>query len=302
MADYYPDAIRDILGDSGTFTGGPAKGVLHTTEGKSYAGARSAYVANRSNPHFTVTFEKGYFQCYQHCSIGRASRALKNLSGGAQTNRDMAIQIEIVGSCNPPNAHWGNLYVPTFPQAYLDGIGKLMRWIEANAGVGRFTDATFKAYPGSYGNNGVRFSANKWDNYNGWCGHQHVPENTHGDPGNIDINYLLNVGVVVKSESAPVVERGPETDELFKEKVMALPELHPGDTGHYVKNLQALMIAHAPDLVAWFAGGFDKVAESVDGVYGMKTAAVVMEWQKRTQALRTDAVVDAAVWAWLVGV
>lgn len=212
MAEYYPEAIRDILGDSGTFTGGPAKGVLHTTEGKNYAGARSAYVANKSNPHFTVSFEKGYFQCWQHCSIARASRALKNLSGGVQTNRDMAIQIEIVGSCNPPNSNWGNLYVPTFPNAYKDGIGRLMRWIEANAGVKRFADATFKAYPGSYGNNGVRFSGTKWENYSGWCGHQHVPENTHGDPGNIDIAYLLNVGV-----SGPVAnEPGPTVGTTVK--------------------------------------------------------------------------------------
>lgn len=301
MAEYYPEAIRDILGDSGTFTGGPAKGVLHTTEGKNYASARSAFVTNKSNPHFTVSFEKGYFQCWQHCSIARASRALKNVSGGVQTNRDMAIQIEIVGSCNPPNSGWGDLYVPNFPAAYKDGLGKLMRWIEANAGVKRIADAEFKSYPGSYGNNGVRFSGAKWDGYNGWCGHQHVPENDHGDPGNIDISYLLNVGIVSTQNSGPVAYV-PATGDDFKEKIMAKPILQRGSSGYDVKILQGLLCTHASDLVAWFSGGWDKTYTFIDGDFGDKTASVVVEWQKRTQALRTDGVVDGSVWAWLVGV
>jgi hypothetical protein len=33
-----------------------------------------------------------------------------------------------------------------------------------------------------------------WTRFNGWCGHQHVPNNDHGDPGNIDIGYLLQRG------------------------------------------------------------------------------------------------------------
>jgi hypothetical protein len=39
------------------------------------------------------------------------------------------------------------------------------------------------AYPESYGAGGQRFSFARWRSFYGWCGHQHVPENAHGDPG-----------------------------------------------------------------------------------------------------------------------
>ncbi|HEY6222818.1 MAG TPA: hypothetical protein VIW26_03470, partial [Gemmatimonadales bacterium] len=42
-------------------------------------------------------------------------------------------------------------------------------------------------------NNGVRFTAAAWLAFDGWCGHQHVPNNDHGDPGAIDIARLLAI-------------------------------------------------------------------------------------------------------------
>jgi hypothetical protein len=51
---------------------------------------------------------------------------------------------------------------------------------------------TFKAYPGSYGtSNGVRMTGSQWTNFTGHCGHQHVPENLHGDPGAFPIAAIL---------------------------------------------------------------------------------------------------------------
>jgi hypothetical protein len=47
-----------------------------------------------------------------------------------------------------------------------------------------FRALAFEAYPASYGtSNGVRLSDSQFDTYSGWLGHQHVPQNDHGDPG-----------------------------------------------------------------------------------------------------------------------
>lgn len=193
MADWWSEAIIDRGNDSGTYTDlGEPKGLLHTTEGKTYAGARQAYVLNNSWPHATVTFQAGIFRCYQHVPLSKPARALRNESGGVQTNRDNVIQLEIVGTADRHNAStWGDQYVENFPQEYLDGIARWMRFVETNHRVPRRCTVKFIRYPESYGANGVRLTGPQWDAYTGWLGHQHAPENTHGDPGLIDMVYLL---------------------------------------------------------------------------------------------------------------
>jgi hypothetical protein len=48
------------------------------------------------------------------------------------------------------------------------------------------------AYPKSYGNEGgQRMSGAEWNDFKGVCGHTHVPENDHGDPGAIDFAQLI---------------------------------------------------------------------------------------------------------------
>jgi hypothetical protein len=194
MSDlWYPDALVAVFADAGEFTGGPFKGLLHTTEGTSYAGAAKVYADNGVAPHFTPSFEGNVFRVRQHIPINRAAKALRNLSGGVQTNRDSVIQIEVVAFSDITKAEqYHGIRVDRLPAPYVAGLRKLMRWIEANAGVKRRCTVAFKPYPSSYGaNNGVRMSAAVWDAYDGWCGHEHAPENLHGDPGNIDIAALL---------------------------------------------------------------------------------------------------------------
>lgn len=174
-----PFATRDDgdSHDAGPFVGGPARGVLHTTEGTTFAGARSAFVTNNSWPHFTVTIEGDRFHVYQHLSTSVSARSLEHRPGTVETNHQSAIQIEIVGYAAQS---------PGFSQAYLDGIARLMRWIETDSGVTRTSGVAFVA-PGSE----TRLTDAQWLAYAGWCGHQHVPNNSHEDPGAIDIAHLL---------------------------------------------------------------------------------------------------------------
>src|SRR5262245_58825407 len=90
--------FEEISGPDGSFVGGPFKVVHHTTEASTYAGAKAAYKANRSDPHFTVAGE----DIFQHIDTGLSARSLRNQDGGVQTNRDSAVQIEVVGFAGRP--------------------------------------------------------------------------------------------------------------------------------------------------------------------------------------------------------
>jgi N-acetylmuramoyl-L-alanine amidase-like protein len=192
MIQWYPAATVVNGNDAGDYTGGPFKGVLHTTEGGTAAGAISAYRKNNSWPHFTVDKDG---KVYQHVPIDKAARSLVNLSGGVQTNRDSAIQIEVVGRANNP----------VWPLIQVENLRILMRWIESQTLIQQsgpvFHDQQHV----------VRFTQQQWDNFNGWCGHQHVPENTHWDPGAIDLSELLPEvtpvpdPIVIPNVNAPVV-------------------------------------------------------------------------------------------------
>src|SRR6185295_15130536 len=161
------------------------------TEGNSYAGARTVYLKGVA-PHFTVSFETGVFKVWQHTPINKSARALQHPAGTIETNRARCIQIEIV-------AHAAS--AGTLQREYLTGIGKLMRWCEANTGIAR-SALDFKSYREGIilarDTSPIRLSPQAWTNFSGWCGHQHVPFNTHWDPGDIDINYLMSVEVGVK--------------------------------------------------------------------------------------------------------
>jgi hypothetical protein len=159
----------EITGPVGPFSGGPFKIVHHTTEGQTYAGARAAYRAHKSDPHFTVAGD----DIFQHIDTAQAARALKNPPGGVETNRDSAVQIEVVGFAGRPK-----------DVATLRAVAKLCRWIEAEHGVpqtwpnGRPRASTNGLDPGGHNRNPAA-----WDARGGHYGHSQVPENDHWDPG-----------------------------------------------------------------------------------------------------------------------
>jgi len=183
--DWYPGAVVDRAPiDGGSMLADyPPRGVLHTTQGSSYAGARAVYIDANVWPHATCSFEGGRFRIWQHLPLHRAGRALRNPAGGVETNRAGAVQLEIVGFAERAGELAGE---------YLRGIAAWMRWVEAHAGVPRRSGLPWKPYPPSYGlDNGVRLAGGAWRLYSGWCGHQHVPEQDHGDPGLLEIGRLL---------------------------------------------------------------------------------------------------------------
>lgn len=172
-------------------------GVIHTTEGMTVP----TYGGGASAPNFTALpdIRNRVLRWYQHFDFDVSSRALVNRAGGVETNTANAVQIELVGTCDPAHrTSWGDktagvhyLYWPDAPDWALAELAKFVRWAHDEHGVRLSSTVTWKAYPASYGANGVRLTGAQWTAYYGWLGHQHVPENDHGDPGDLDFARVL---------------------------------------------------------------------------------------------------------------
>ncbi|MCX4231980.1 hypothetical protein [Streptomyces ortus] len=192
--------------------------VWHSTEGTSLP----SYGGGASAPNFTAKpdFAAKRLVWYQHYDFDVSSRALVNKAGGVQTNTLNACQVEIVGTCDPAtHAKWTkagyqHLYTPELPTWAIRDLAAFAKWASANHGVPLSSGVTFKAYPGSYGANGVRMTGTQWTAFKGHCGHQHVPENDHGDPGSMPIAAIL--AAAKNGTTAPQEDDMPTAAELAK--------------------------------------------------------------------------------------
>jgi len=173
--------------DGGSFTRSPSIICLHSTEGGSWPG----YSAGADAPHFTIDPRTGDVR--QHTPLNVAGRALMHPAGTPETNRAGVIQVEIIGTCDGATASRYNLhYLPDMTDAEAANINRLLVAISDATGIPLETTVTWKQYPGSYGKgNGTRLSRASFASYRGVLGHQHVPDNDHGDPGDLPIAKIL---------------------------------------------------------------------------------------------------------------
>jgi hypothetical protein len=150
------------------------KGCLHTTE----TSGRAGYQGWTVMPHAEVlpTPGKGV-EVKQFLPFSQASFALRH-ERAQPTNGDYVFQFELVGTCDRsgPGYFW--------PQAddavLLDLYRKVIKPLD-QAFLVPFKALEFRRYPDLAGTN--RLSDSAFDTYTGWLGHQHVPQNSHGDPG-----------------------------------------------------------------------------------------------------------------------
>jgi N-acetylmuramoyl-L-alanine amidase CwlA len=189
-----------ISGESGSNTGGPFKIVHHTTEGSSAQGAFDAFRSHHSDPHFTVDGAA----IYQHIDTSKAARALKNPAGGVETNRDSAVQIEVVGFAHRPKA-----------RDTLNNVRKLCRWIETTHNVPKvWPNGPPKPAINGHDPGGHNRNAHVWDTTAGHYGHSNVPENEHWDPGYTatEIAFLMldsNEGLEFSSMFETIIAEDP---------------------------------------------------------------------------------------------
>lgn len=171
---------------------------IHTTEGTSWPSYSGGAVAPNYTAHPNMRAKRLDWRA--HFPDERSARALENDAGGVETNTLNIVQVELVGTCDPKHRHsWGGakagedyIYWPDAPDWALQEVADFLRDQHKRHGLKLRAPKKFKAYPSSYGANGVRMSQRQWRNFYGVCGHQHVPENVHGDPGDIDIDTILS--------------------------------------------------------------------------------------------------------------
>lgn len=197
----------------------PARLVLHTTEGRSLP-------EYSSPPHFTVavghpdsmpSLPDGGVKVWQHVSLDKTAYALHHPHGTEETNHmgSHCVQIEIV-TCvgdNPKARIVGNRghLVEPLLRAVADLVREILT-VVPGINPRAFPAENQWSANGSAGPNAPqRFSVNTWRNFNGICGHQHVPANNHWDPGDFDITGF--VGLVLNDPSMPLrsedVPEGP---------------------------------------------------------------------------------------------
>jgi hypothetical protein len=173
MADpdlWFPGARLNQLApvDGGSILGGRPKMLWHKT-------VTSGFPSYSTNfwPHFTL--HPGTGEVRQHIPANRASRALRNLDGGVQTNRWNCLQVEVVGPVDDGDFH------PV--------MADLALWAHDRCGVPLTTSVDWRRpynngqAPSSYGSWPGRLTGSEWSDYIGHLAHMHCPENVHGDTG-----------------------------------------------------------------------------------------------------------------------
>lgn len=202
--------------NGGSFISGPPKCVLHSTETTGWPG----YDEGKKAPHITGmadVFNKR-MMWRQHIPLNVAARAMRNESGGVQTNRDSAVQVELIGTTDPSYVYRSRtIYWPEAPDWALDQVGEMIARLADNNGFQLVVPQRWVPYPKSYGKNATqRMSFTEWDKFNGVCAHQHVPENSHGD-------VYLDIVRVIRSarqhltllNPSPIVPSGKKGINMF---------------------------------------------------------------------------------------
>lgn len=194
---WLPDVERVHGNSGGSMDGtGGATLLLHSTEGSTIEGAIGAYRTHNSWP--TLTVDCPDRRAVEHLPLDVAARALRNAAGGVQTNREgpVLVQVELVGFAGQPSSIGDADDLDWFGREIVAPIAKA-------TGIPLRSTVTWVAYPASYGLNArQRLSNTAWVSYAGILGHQHAPENTHGDPG------ALNVGRIIAAATGSSTSTG----------------------------------------------------------------------------------------------
>ncbi|MFE6474596.1 hypothetical protein [Streptomyces rochei] len=225
-----PGASQAYFYGAGRYSGSDMEvncGVVHTTEGMSLP----SYNGGSMAPNVTgvPNMKDRTIRWYQHFDVDESARALANKLGGVDTNTANVFQIELVGTCDDKyKTSWSGkqagvdyLHWPTAPEWALAEVAWLVRWLNQQHGIPLTCVKDWLAYgkdsrrpgitPASYGPSPARMSMSAWRSFKGWCGHQHVPENDHGDPGSM--NFARVIELAKGTTSKPTQPAQPAQNE-----------------------------------------------------------------------------------------
>ena len=188
-AERYPPATWRGDGQSGgSYTAGPWRLVLHTTETRTIPGYQDGATA----PHLT------YFPAArtwtQHTTLATAARALRNEPGGVETNRARALQVEIVAYSDLGIAdRYGGLRVDQLSDGHKADLAAFVAWCHAEFGVQLGWPGKVAASYSAANAPGFRMTGAQWLAFAAVCSHQHLPEQTHWDTGIMDVGGIIDL-------------------------------------------------------------------------------------------------------------
>lgn len=230
-------------------------GVVHTTEGRTLPDYGGGAIAPTVTGVPDITAKK--IRWYQHFDTDESARALANKAGGVETNTANVFQIELVGTCDDSKkTTWGStragsdyLHWPTAPEWALAEVAWLARWLNEQHGVPLTCVRDWLAYgpdarrpgvvPASYGASKTRMTQGEWRAFTGWCGHQHVPENDHGDPGSMDFAQVIALAKGTTTEEDDVLS----TEDIDKVALATANKIIAG--GGVLENSDVARVAAA---------------------------------------------------------
>lgn len=160
MVSWYPKAEAKPTGiDGGSMVGGTPRGTIHETQTTGEPG----YNYGKTEPHMTLMPDGKFIQ---YVSFQRAARALRNLSGGVQTNRQGSVNVQIEVVAYSDRNDW--------TPAQIVAMREFVAWAETNLGIPAIFPRSLDA---------PRMTFLEWTDATGWFDHGMVPENTHYDVG-----------------------------------------------------------------------------------------------------------------------
>ncbi len=198
MLDWYPpaEALANGYVYGSYLTGAKPRIVWHTTETSGLPGYDGGALA----PH--LTYDPKTRKWYQHARLSGSVGALRDVSGGTRTNRQAAFQVEIIcySAKKIADQQPYRMWVGDLPNTALHDLADFAVWCFTTHAIPlELHPLTMARTDGSaYGSNSpTRMSIVDWESRTfagepwGWCGHRNVPENTHWDPGALDIPAML---------------------------------------------------------------------------------------------------------------
>lgn len=317
---YYPlaDRVTQDFSALAVFDIDPDACLWHSTEGSSWPD----YEAGKKAPHLTLLLDFSKprsCKWRQHFPFNRNSRALVNLEGGVQTNGNHVVQIEIVATSG-----WASAENPSAPYKVYPKISDLPDWLLRE--IGRFAafmhiewKVPLKQVKPFVAWNAKRptLTDDEWLHMAGHVGHQHAPENTHTDPGELDMPRIIWHAQQFLTEwdahgypwesltppEPPPVVKPPVVEPPAPEPPVVPPPVTPppapapakdvigeilreGDKGKAVSAAQLRLAAH----------GFPEPKSGIpDGSFGSRMTLQVKAFQS-AKGLEPDGVIGKMTW------
>jgi len=269
MTDLWmPGAERQPEGNGGSMTGGKPRVVWHITWDELGKGGKMPSFDNIARylksvdycPH--LMWDPWTGRIVQFYPATQSARALRNLAGGVETNRQGEVCIQIETFFSPGAVVDGKKYM-TVAETPCKNLDKIVSWLRS-WGIP-------DVWPGGWPTWESDRSATAWGKA-GHFGHSQVPENTHEDPG-------------------------PMPRDMFGVKTPTAPKpplAAPTWPGRVLVNKTPMM--HGADVLAWQermeARGWTVVT---DGFFGDDCEKLARAFQK-DKGLPVTGKVDKATW------